>query len=42
MSNQWGLERHVYEAGRNLPVMTHKKGQTYEIRITRSPVAEIL
>jgi hypothetical protein len=42
MSNQWGLERHVYEAGRNLPVMTHKKGQTYEIRITRSPVAGIL
>ena len=27
MSNQWGLERHIYEAERGLPAAIHKKGQ---------------
>jgi hypothetical protein len=39
--NEWGFERHLYEAGEVFGV-TDKKGQTYEIRIARSPVAGTL
>jgi hypothetical protein len=42
MSKSMGVERHIYEAGTYLPAVTSKKGQSHEIRITRSSVAGIL